>query len=50
VTLAPGQTGTVNGSGTVSFIATMNGNNQTGVLTFTAGSPCSLSRTVHVNP
>jgi hypothetical protein len=28
----------------------MNGTNQTGVLTFTASSPCSLSRTVHVNP
>lgn len=50
VTLAPGQTGTVNGSGTVTFIVTMNGNNQTGVLTFTASSPCSVSRTVTVNP
>lgn len=50
VTLATGQTGTVNGSGTVTFIATMNGNNQSGVLTFTASSPCGVSRTVSVNP
>ncbi|HYU99331.1 MAG TPA: hypothetical protein VE977_10915 [Pyrinomonadaceae bacterium] len=50
VTLAIGQTGTVNGSGTVTFIATMNGTNQTGVLTFTASSPCGVSRTVSVNP
>jgi len=50
VTLAPGQTGTVNGSGTVTFIVTMNGNSQTGVLTFTASSPCDVSRTVAVNP
>ena len=50
VTLASGQTGTVSGSGTVTFIATMNGNNQTGVLTFTASSPCGVSRTVSVNP
>jgi hypothetical protein len=28
----------------------MNGNNQTGVLTFTASSPCGVSRTVSVNP
>jgi hypothetical protein len=34
----------------VTFIATMNGTNQTGVLTFTASSPCSISRTVPVNP
>ncbi len=50
VTLAPGQSGTVNGSGTVTFIVTMNGTNQHGVLTFTASSPCSVSRTVTVNP
>jgi hypothetical protein len=49
VTLASGQTGTVNGSGTVAFIATMNGNGQSGVLTFTASSPCGVSRTVPVN-
>ena len=50
VTLAPGQTGTVNGNGTVTFVVTMNGTNQHGVLTFTASSPCSLSRSVTVNP
>jgi hypothetical protein len=50
VTLAPGQTGTVNGSGTVTFIVTMNGNDQRGVLTFSASSPCGLSQTVSVNP
>lgn len=50
VTLAPGQTGTVNGSGTVTFVVTMNGHAQTGVLTFSASSPCSVSRTVSVNP
>ena len=50
VTLAPGQTGTVNGSGTVTFVVTMNGHDQTGVLTFSASSPCSASRTVSVNP
>ena len=49
VTLAPGQTGIVNGSGTVTFNVVMNGNNQHGVLTFTASSPCSVSRTVPVN-
>jgi prepilin-type N-terminal cleavage/methylation domain-containing protein len=49
VTLAPGQTGTVNGSGTVTFNVVMNGKNQTGVLTFTASSPCSLSQSVSVN-
>jgi prepilin-type N-terminal cleavage/methylation domain-containing protein len=50
VTLAPGQTGIVNGSGTVTFVVTMNGHDQTGVLTFSASSPCSVSRTVPVNP
>jgi len=50
VTLAPGQTGTVNGNGSVTFVVTMNGKNQTGVLTFTASSPCGVSRTVSVNP
>ena len=50
VTLLPGQTGTVNGNGTVTFVVTMSGNNQHGVLTFTASSPCGVSRTVTVNP
>ncbi len=49
VTLAPGQTGIVNGSGTVTFNVVMNGKNQTGVLTFTASSPCSVSQSVSVN-
>jgi hypothetical protein len=50
VTLAPGQSATVNGNGTVTFVVTMNGTNQHGVLTFTASSPCGVSRTVSVNP
>ena len=49
VTLAAGQTGTVSGSGTVTFIVTMNGANQHGELTFSASSPCSVSQTVTVN-
>jgi len=49
VTLAPGQTGIVNINGTVIFNATMNGNNQTGTLVFSAGSPCGASATVNVN-
>ena len=49
VTLAAGQTGTVSGSGTVTFIVTMNGTNQRGQLTFSASSPCSVSQTVPVN-
>jgi hypothetical protein len=28
----------------------MNGKNQSGVLTFSASAPCSVSRTVTVNP
>ena len=50
VTLAPGQTGIVNRNGTVTFVVTMNGTNQRGVLTFTASSPCGVSRSVTVNP
>ncbi|MGH9873010.1 MAG: pilus assembly FimT family protein [Pyrinomonadaceae bacterium] len=51
VTLAPGQTGIVSGSsGAVTFNVVMNGNNQTGGLTFTASSPCSASTSVYVNP
>ncbi len=50
VTLAPGQSGRVtNGSGAVSFVVVMNGNNKVGTLSFTASSPCSASASVGVN-
>lgn len=50
VTLAPGQTGIVNGSsGSVKFNIVMNGNNQSGMLVFTASAPCSQSASVGVN-
>jgi type II secretory pathway pseudopilin PulG len=50
VTLAPGQSATVSGNGTVTFNVTVNGSNQHGVITFTASSPCNASQSVSVNP
>jgi Tfp pilus assembly protein FimT len=50
VTLASGQAGIVpNGSGTVIFTVGVTGKNQSGVLTFTASSPCGASVSVHNN-
>jgi Tfp pilus assembly protein FimT len=50
VTLAPGQTGIVTGgSGTVTFNVVVNGNSETGTISFTASSPCSASTSVAVN-
>ena len=48
-TLAPGQTGIVNGSGTVTFTVVVNGNSPVGTISFTASSPCSASTSVGVN-
>ncbi len=49
VTLAPGQSSTVSGSGTVTFTVVMNGTSQNGTISFTASSPCSASASVGVN-
>jgi hypothetical protein len=50
VALAPNQSATVTGSGSVAFIATMSGNGQKGTITFAATTNCGATATVSVNP
>jgi Tfp pilus assembly protein FimT len=49
VTLAPGQSATIIGNGTVRYNVLVNGANQRGTLTFSASSPCGATKTVSVN-